>query len=185
MKQFSFILSLFGFALLFQSCGSGTDILVSKEPQMLKLSAPVTVNTADSTVIELGDYFLYPNKIDSFFVDKSLTARITKDSLQMVLRPGARNIPMLSALTVWSKGFSYTLILERSQKIHYRFGFNPGNKKYKKVQIAGQMNVSFKTVHSFRGRIKEKLKLSSATEVLREALRWHDRQITDATAQTN
>ena len=52
-------------------------------------------------------------------------------------------------------------------------------------QIAGQMNVSFKTVHSFRGRIKEKLKLSSATEVLREALRWHDRQITDATAQTN
>ncbi|MCX6284376.1 MAG: alpha-amylase family glycosyl hydrolase [Bacteroidetes bacterium] len=140
MKHFSFILFLFGFAILFQSCGSGTDILVSKEPQMLKLSAPVTVNTSDSTVIELGDYFLYPNKIDSFFVDKSLTARITKDSLQMILRPGEHSIPILSTLTVWSKGFSYSLMLERSQKIHFRFGFDPGNKKYKKVQIAGQMN---------------------------------------------
>jgi DNA-binding NarL/FixJ family response regulator len=43
-------------------------------------------------------------------------------------------------------------------------------------QIAQEMRISFKTVHSFRGRIKEKLKLSSATEVLREALRWHDKQ---------
>jgi DNA-binding NarL/FixJ family response regulator len=43
-------------------------------------------------------------------------------------------------------------------------------------QIAKHMHIRFKTVHSFRGRIKKKLKLSSATEVLRVALRWHDRQ---------
>ncbi|MCX6285984.1 MAG: alpha-amylase family glycosyl hydrolase [Bacteroidetes bacterium] len=140
MKHFSFILFTFGIALILQSCGSGTDIPVSKEPQMMKLSAPVTVNTSDSTVIELGDYFLYPNKIDSFFTDNSLNARITKDSLQMVLHPGEHSIPLLSELKVWSKGFAYSLLLERSQKIHYRFGFDPGNKKYKKVQIAGQMN---------------------------------------------
>jgi DNA-binding NarL/FixJ family response regulator len=53
------------------------------------------------------------------------------------------------------------------------------------TQIAEEMQVSFKTVHSFRGRIKEKLKLSSATHVLREALRWHDRQNLAHAAQSN
>jgi DNA-binding NarL/FixJ family response regulator len=41
-------------------------------------------------------------------------------------------------------------------------------------QIAREMHVSSKTVHTFRARIKEKLKLSCADELLREALRWHD-----------
>jgi DNA-binding NarL/FixJ family response regulator len=43
-------------------------------------------------------------------------------------------------------------------------------------QIAKEMRITFKTVHSFRGRIKEKLKLSSATEVPRAAWRWHEQQ---------
>jgi DNA-binding NarL/FixJ family response regulator len=43
-------------------------------------------------------------------------------------------------------------------------------------QIAEQLHVSIKTVQAFCARIKEKLKLSSAAELLRQALRWHDRQ---------
>ena len=140
MKNLLFPFFISGFLLLLQSCGPGTDISVSKEPQMLKLSAPVVVNTSDSTVIELGDYFLYPNKIDSFFIDQSLRARITSDSLRMIIHPAEQSIPRLGVLTVWSKGFSYSLLIERSLKINYRLGFDPGNKKYKKVQIAGQMN---------------------------------------------
>ncbi len=140
MRYLSFLLLACGFAMLLQSCGSKTDIPVSKEPQMLKLVAPVTVNTTDSTVIELGDYFLYPNKIDSFSTDHSITARITSDSSKMIIHPAGASIPRLGVLTVWSKGFSYSLLLERSLKINYRFCFDPGNKKYRKVQIAGQMN---------------------------------------------
>jgi DNA-binding NarL/FixJ family response regulator len=56
---------------------------------------------------------------------------------------------------------------------------------YSTRQIAKKMHVSFKTVHSFRGRIKEKLKLSCPTEVLREALRWHERHNLDYAPQTN
>jgi DNA-binding CsgD family transcriptional regulator len=33
-----------------------------------------------------------------------------------------------------------------------------------------------KTVQAFCARIKEKLKLGNATELLREALRWHEEQ---------
>lgn len=47
---------------------------------------------------------------------------------------------------------------------------------YSTRQIAKELRVGFKTVQSFRVRIKEKLKLATATELLREAVRWRDRQ---------
>lgn len=47
---------------------------------------------------------------------------------------------------------------------------------YSTRQIADELHVSFKTVQAFCARIKEKLNLASATELLREAVRWHDGQ---------
>jgi DNA-binding NarL/FixJ family response regulator len=41
-------------------------------------------------------------------------------------------------------------------------------------QIAETLHVSVKTVQAYCARIKEKLNLASATELLREAVRWHD-----------
>jgi DNA-binding NarL/FixJ family response regulator len=45
---------------------------------------------------------------------------------------------------------------------------------YSTRQIADDLHVSFKTVQTFYARIKEKLGIFSAAELLREALRWHD-----------
>jgi DNA-binding NarL/FixJ family response regulator len=45
---------------------------------------------------------------------------------------------------------------------------------YETRQIAASLNISMKTVQAFCARIKEKLKLTSATELLREAIRWHE-----------
>jgi DNA-binding CsgD family transcriptional regulator len=42
--------------------------------------------------------------------------------------------------------------------------------------IAGSLNVSIKTVQAYCARIKQKLQIESATELLREAVRWHDQQ---------
>lgn len=42
-------------------------------------------------------------------------------------------------------------------------------------QIAESLRVSIKTVQAYCARIKEKLNLASATELLREAVRWHER----------
>ena len=47
---------------------------------------------------------------------------------------------------------------------------------YETRQIAETLHVSMKTVQAFCARIKEKLKLRSATELLREAVRWHEEQ---------
>ncbi len=41
-------------------------------------------------------------------------------------------------------------------------------------QIAETLRVSIKTVQAYCARIKEKLNLASATELLREAVRWHE-----------
>jgi DNA-binding NarL/FixJ family response regulator len=41
-------------------------------------------------------------------------------------------------------------------------------------QIAEALHVSVKTVQAYCARIKEKLNLASATELLREAVRWHE-----------
>jgi DNA-binding NarL/FixJ family response regulator len=47
---------------------------------------------------------------------------------------------------------------------------------YTTRQIADDLRVGFKTVQAFSARIKDKLNLSTATELLREAVRWHDSQ---------
>lgn len=43
-------------------------------------------------------------------------------------------------------------------------------------QIAESLNVSIKTVQAYCARIKQKLRLATATELLHEAIRWHQRQ---------
>jgi len=47
---------------------------------------------------------------------------------------------------------------------------------YSTRQIADHLHVGFKTVQAYSARIKDKLKLANATELLREALRWHESQ---------
>jgi DNA-binding NarL/FixJ family response regulator len=41
-------------------------------------------------------------------------------------------------------------------------------------QIADNLHVGFKTVQAYCARIKEKLKLANATELLRAAMQWHE-----------
>lgn len=43
-------------------------------------------------------------------------------------------------------------------------------------RVAQKLNVSIKTVQAYCARIKEKLQLSNASELLREAVRWADSQ---------
>ena len=43
-------------------------------------------------------------------------------------------------------------------------------------QISEHLNIGFKTVQAYCARIKEKLNLTNITELLREAIRWHESQ---------
>ncbi|MEI6682551.1 MAG: alpha-amylase family glycosyl hydrolase [Bacteroidota bacterium] len=136
-RQIAFIAA--GFSSLLWSCTSNNDLPIAKEPQMVKLAAPVRIN-ADSTIIVLADYLVRPKQIDSIKLDKSLSADISADSTLLVVKPNDKDFPKLSVLKIWSKGFAYSLLLEKSTRMKYRFAFDPKNKKYKHVQIKGQMN---------------------------------------------
>lgn len=47
---------------------------------------------------------------------------------------------------------------------------------YETRRVAQLLNVSIKTVQAYCARIKEKLQLANASELLREAIRWNDAQ---------
>jgi glycosidase len=121
------------------ACSSKEDIPADKNPQATGLIAPIVLQL-DSTVIELQDYFLDPKKIDSIHLDPSLNFAVSGDSSKLVITPGKRMIPRLSAMAVWIDGYSYTILLKKSRKIWQHISFDPKEKKYKKVQIAGEMN---------------------------------------------
>lgn len=139
MKQFFYFPAIICLLSLVQGCSSDDDIMIPDEPQMLKLAAPILVDN-DSTVIELSDYLMAPYQIDSLEIDPAFSAAISPDSLQMVIKPASRDFPKLSVLKLWVNGFPYSMLLEKSTKLRYRFTFDQGNKKYRRIQIKGQMN---------------------------------------------
>jgi DNA-binding NarL/FixJ family response regulator len=61
------------------------------------------------------------------------------------------------------------LLSDRELEVFEKLGQGIGTK-----QIASDFHVSIKTIQEYCSRIKEKLGLNNATELLREAVRWHD-----------
>jgi len=124
---------------LFSGCGNNEDIPMAKAPEIIGIATPVQLQI-DSTVIELSDYFRHPKNIDSVFTDNLFTYRISPDSSEMTLLPHEKNFPRLSVMKVWIDGFAYSILLEKSRKIWQHISFDPKEKKYKTVAVAGDMN---------------------------------------------
>jgi DNA-binding NarL/FixJ family response regulator len=61
------------------------------------------------------------------------------------------------------------LLSDRELEVFDKLGQGIGTR-----QIAEDFHVSVKTIQAYCARIKDKLNLTSATELLREAVRWHD-----------
>jgi DNA-binding NarL/FixJ family response regulator len=62
-----------------------------------------------------------------------------------------------------------TLLSDRELEVFQLLGQGRDTK-----QIAEELRVNFKTIHTYCARIKEKLRLTKATELLREAIRWEE-----------
>ena len=61
------------------------------------------------------------------------------------------------------------MLSDRELEVFEKLGQGMGTR-----QIADDFHVSVKTVQEYCARIKDKLQLNNATELLREALRWHE-----------
>ena len=140
-RNFKVITPLFLVLLLaiIQSCSTHDDLAVPKEPEIVNLATPIVLQT-DSTFIQLKDFFRHPNRIDSVDLDKNLGFMISGDSVLLTLFITDKSLPKLSEMKVWIDGFAYSILLKKSPKIWQHMTFDPKDKKYKKVQIAGDMN---------------------------------------------
>jgi DNA-binding NarL/FixJ family response regulator len=68
-------------------------------------------------------------------------------------------------------GFAIDNLSDRELEVFHLLG-----RGFSTRHIADELHVSFKTVQSFCARIKEKLNLVNAAELIREAVLWHDSQ---------
>jgi glycosidase len=139
MKNITLILLSSIALVLITGCGRNEGLKIPDQPLMSKLCPPVVLQT-DSTVLVLRDYLKDPKAIDSVNTDPSLKVFISDDSTKLTLFPTGKNLPRLSVLTLWANGYAYDLLLRKSPKIWIHYQFDPEKKKYKHIQLAGQMN---------------------------------------------
>ncbi len=88
MKRLPWIgsIPLLAAIMTFSGCSNNEDVPVSKETRIIGLAAPVRLQ-ADSTILELKDYFLDPRKIDSVKMNGSLLFSISRDSTKLIIVP--------------------------------------------------------------------------------------------------
>jgi cyclomaltodextrinase len=125
--------------ILVSGCGQKTDIPLPATHETTGLFTPVPL-MPDTTTLVLTDFFVHPVSIDSVRLDPSLGYRISSDALTMTLFPVRQPVPRISVMNIWIKGYHYSMILERTRKIWQHIAFDPGKKKYRKVEITGEMN---------------------------------------------
>lgn len=103
------------------------------------LATPIQL-TGENTEINLEDYFLDVNRIDSLKALPVFQIVLSPDKKLAKIQYQTDKTPLFSEIKVWVKGTPYSLLLKKSKKLHIDFSFNPKSKKYKSVQIKGQMN---------------------------------------------
>lgn len=131
-------------------------------------------------VLSMHDESLYAER--SFragargYVNKRETAQKVVEAIRRVLEGklyvSEKAAEILASKTVRGQTASRSaieLLSDRELEVFDKLGQGIGTR-----QIAEDFRVSIKTVQEYCGRIKEKLHLASATELLREAVHWHD-----------
>jgi DNA-binding NarL/FixJ family response regulator len=131
-------------------------------------------------VLSMHDESLYAERVFRTgargYVNKRETAQKMVEAIRRVLAGklyvSEKAAEILAGRTVRGQTVNRSaieLLSDRELQVFDKLGQGIGTK-----QIAADFNVSIKTVQEYCARIKEKLKLNSATELLREAVRWHD-----------
>ncbi len=112
------------------------------------------------------------------YVNKRESAQKVVEALRRVLEGklyvGEKAAEVLADQTrrgMTAEGPAIERLSDRELEVFQKLGQGIGTR-----QIADDFGVSIKTVQAYCARIKEKLNVGSATELLREAVRWYDAQ---------
>ena len=112
------------------------------------------------------------------YVNKRESAQKVVEAIRRVLEGklyvGEKTAEVLAGETLRGANLTRPAIerlSDRELEVFQKLGQGIGTR-----QIAEDFSVSIKTIQAYCARIKEKLNVGSATELLREAVRWHDAQ---------
>jgi DNA-binding NarL/FixJ family response regulator len=153
---------------------AGLDLI--KSLQKLTPAVPVLV-------LSMHDESLYAERVFRAgargYVNKRESAQRVVEAVRRVLDGklyvSERAAEILAAQTV--RGHvpgqpAVERLSDRELEVFEKLGEGIGTRR-----IAEDFSVSIKTVQAYCARIKEKLNVGSATELLREAVRWHDTKL--------
>lgn len=125
------------FAFLLPACGN-KEVRLPEHPAIYDLATPIRLNP-DTTKVNLTDYFLYPERIEKILPPPQLKVKVSEDKKEMVLIPEGKLKPAEN-LRLKYEGYYYDIPVLKSVKKAVPYSFDPKGKKYKKVQLAGDMN---------------------------------------------
>jgi DNA-binding NarL/FixJ family response regulator len=131
-------------------------------------------------VLSMHDESLYAERVFRAgahgYVNKRETAQKMVEAIRRVLEGklyvSERTAEILASQTIRGRLVSRTSVeslSDRELEVFDKLGQGISTR-----QIADDFRISVKTVQEYCARIKEKLNLNNATELLREAVRWHD-----------
>ena len=130
-------LILFAAIIALAACKSKTET-VAEVADVVGLCSPIQL-MPDSTVVVLTDYFLQPERLDSFRLPVELRWNYAAgDSSKLIIAGNTQRA--YSLFTAWSAGQQFDIPLKRSTRVDYKYTFDAAGREVSKVQIRGSFN---------------------------------------------
>ncbi len=136
MKTRFFFSGLF-FLVLITSCTTTTKIKTTTPVLFKGLSSPVYLEK-DSTKINLRDYILYPQEIDSILLPPNIAYKWDKKNHSLLLLPSQPMETLDKLELLLTNGERYTIPLFGYDKKQMKISFDD-KKGFEKVQLKGEM----------------------------------------------
>jgi glycosidase len=130
-------LLLFTAIIALTACKNKTET-VSPVADVVGLCSPIQLQP-DSTVVVLTDYFLQPERLDSFHLPVELRWKYAPDDASKLIIAGNTQ-RAYSIFTAWSGGQQFEIPLKQSTRVAYTYTFDAAGKEVSKVQIRGSFN---------------------------------------------
>lgn len=110
-----------------------------EKSSIVGLASPIELGTT-STTVYLEDYFPDISVVDSVSAIESLKTELSADKKELTIEVLNNDFSKLSVLKVYSQGFEYSILMEKSKKIIHKFEFKPENNTFKEVKAKGEFN---------------------------------------------
>lgn len=138
MKKFVF--SLFPVLMLI-SCNT-KDLSIGCVPDKdvcIGLNSLTELKAGPNTIV-VNDFIMDETRIDSVSSPSEHIFCELSENKKLLSLYCDENMEQMSVVSFWINGIHYDVPVKKSDKIWYKFTYNPNGKKIGRIQIAGQMN---------------------------------------------